>query len=60
MTLDVFAELVGRMRYHQRRYFRLRQQEDLTKSKELERQVDDATAEIVSTRHERQGQLSFE
>ncbi len=57
MTLDDYAELVGRMRYHQRRWFRLRQIEDLTKSKELEKAVDNATAEVVSTRHERQETL---
>ncbi len=60
MTLDDYAELVGRMRYHQRRWFRLRLPDDLRASKELERKVDDATAEVVSTRHERQGELSFE
>lgn len=43
-----FVELVKQMRHNQRRYFNLRRPEILATCKELERQVDEAIAEITN------------
>lgn len=40
ITLEYFAELVERLRHHQRRYFATRNKEVLEQSKILERCVD--------------------
>jgi hypothetical protein len=47
-TIDQFVELVKQMRHNQRRYFNLRRPEILATCKELERQVDEAIAEITN------------
>lgn len=52
MTLEEFAELVGRMRRAQKDYFGAKRQDvkfkALEESKRLERQVDERLAEIKS------------
>lgn len=40
ISLEYFAELVERMRHHQRRYFTTKNKEVLEQSKILERRVD--------------------
>lgn len=47
-TFEQFVELVKQMRHNQRRYFNLRRPEILATCKELERQVDEAIAEITN------------
>lgn len=48
MSYDQFVELVRQMRHNQRRYSNLRRPEILATCKELERQVDEAIAEITN------------
>ena len=45
MTVGDFTDLVERMREAQKNYFRLHAPSNLHKSKELEKQVDNALAE---------------
>lgn len=47
ITFERFVELVANMRHNQRRYFATRRPEVLETSKRLEKEVDEAVAEIV-------------
>ena len=49
MTLDELARLVRQMRDAQRAYFRERSPQALSVSKELERRIDRAVANILDT-----------
>lgn len=46
MTHNEFIDLVAKMRYHQKEFFRARKQTDLTESKRLEKAVDQAIADF--------------
>ena len=50
MTVEELAELVKRMRAFQDAYFKHRNQADLRKAKELERQVDAACNRLLDKR----------
>lgn len=48
MEIKQYIQLVKSMREAQKKYFRTRYTEDLNKSKRLEKQVDDATEELLN------------
>lgn len=48
MTLEELARLVADMREAQKRYFRTKDVKFLNQSKDLERRVDKATADILN------------
>lgn len=46
MNYNEFVDLVEKMRYHQKEFFRARKKEDLSESKRLEKAVDKAIQEF--------------